>query len=153
MNFKKNALLIRTLDNHLMAIAIGFVYIWFGTLKFFPGISPAEELGINTIHRLTQGLLSDTVAIYLLAALEVVIGLFLVLNLFKRQILYLAIGHIVFTFTPLLFFPSEAFRWAPLVPTLLGQYIGKNVIVLCALITLIRMEQEGIVKKKSKDRS
>ena len=153
MNLKKNALLTRTLDNHLMAIAIGFVYIWFGTLKFFPGISPAEELGINTIHRLTQGLLSDTAAIYLLAALEVVIGLFLVLNLFKRQILYLAIGHIVFTFTPLLFFPSEAFQWAPLVPTLLGQYIGKNVIVLCALITLIRMDQEGIVKKKSKDRS
>ncbi len=153
MNLKKNALLTKTLDNHLMAIAIGFVYVWFGTLKFFPGISPAEELGINTIHRLTQGLFSDTAAIYLLAVLEVVIGLFLVLNLFKRQILYLAIGHIVFTFTPLLFFPSAAFQWAPLVPTLLGQYIGKNVIVLCALITLIRLDQKGIVNKKSKDRS
>lgn len=136
-NFKK---VIRHVSkNHVLALSIGFVYLWFGALKFFPNTSPAEELAKNTIHSLTFGALPDEVAILLLASLEVLIGSLLVLNVLRRQAITLAIGHIIFTFTPLFFFPFESFKAAPLVPTLLGQYIGKNVIILGALITLARM--------------
>ncbi|WP_245615867.1 doxx family protein [Flagellimonas lutaonensis] len=125
--------------NHVLAVSIGFVYVWFGALKFFPNTSPAKELAKNTIHSLTFGVLPDEVSILLLATLEVLIGALLMLNVLKRQAIALAIGHIIFTFTPLIFFPLESFKAAPLVPTLLGQYIGKNVIILGALITLARM--------------
>ena len=125
-------------NNHVLAISIGFVYLWFGALKFFPDMSPAEELAKNTIHNLTFGALPDEVSILLLASLEVLIGALLMLNILRRRAILLAIGHIIFTFTPLFFFPVESFKAAPLVPTLLGQYIGKNVIILGALITLAR---------------
>jgi len=39
----------------LLAISIGLVYLWFGVLKFFPHLSPAEDLAKNTITVLTLG--------------------------------------------------------------------------------------------------
>ncbi len=134
----------KLMGNHILALSIGFVYLWFGTLKFFPGMSPAEELAKNTIQGLTFGWLPDETSIVLLATLEVMIGLLLMLNIFRKQVIFVAMGHIALTFTPMLFFPMESFKEAPLVPTLLGQYIGKNVIILCALITLVRKHKRII---------
>jgi hypothetical protein len=42
------------------------------------------------------------------------------------------------TFTPLFFFADESFVSGPLVPTLLGQYIGKNLIIVAALLSLLK---------------
>ncbi len=125
----------------ILSSTIGLVYIWFGSLKFFPGTSPAEELARNTIHQLTFGVVTDQTAVTLLAILEVAIGVFLLSGFFRRQVVAVALAHMVCTFTPLLFFPSDSFSQAPLVPTLLGQYIGKNIIIVGALITLVRKEQ------------
>ncbi|UJH68490.1 doxx family protein [Allomuricauda sp. SCSIO 65647] len=141
----------KLMGNHILALSIGFVYLWFGTLKFFPGMSPAEELAKNTIQGLTLGWLPDETSIVLLAALEVMIGLLLVLNIFRKQVIFVAMGHMVLTFTPMLFFPMESFKEAPLVPTLLGQYIGKNVIILCALITLVRKHKQISPMEKIED--
>ena len=80
---------------------IGLVYLWFGGLKFFPGTGPAGELARNTIHQLTFGLVTDRAAVTLPAILEVGIGLLF----FGQQVAVIALVHMVFTFTPLLFFP------------------------------------------------
>ena len=40
------------------SVCIGVVYLWFGMLKFFPGISPAETIAIDTITELTLGVVS-----------------------------------------------------------------------------------------------
>ena len=125
----------------ILSTTIGLVYIWFGSLKFFPGTSPAEELARNTIHQLTFGMIADHTAVALLALLEVGIGLFLLLGLFRKQVVTVALVHMACTFTPLLFFPNDSFAHAPLIPTLLGQYIGKNIIIVGALVTLVRREQ------------
>ncbi len=122
----------------IMPIAIGLVYIWFGALKFFPGLSPAENLAIGTIHELTFHIFSDQVALILLAFWEVSIGVFLLTNLFKKTALYLALLHIVLTFTPFVFFPELVFTKAPFGLTLVGQYIVKNLIILGILVVLIK---------------
>ena len=118
-----------------LAISIGLVYLWFGLLKFFPHLSPAEDLAKNTITMLTVGLIPPNVSIIMLAIWETIIGVFLIFNIYRRPIVILALIHMVFTFTPLLFFPKDSFN-LPFVFTLLGQYIFKNLIIIAALIIL-----------------
>ncbi len=139
------------IEPNVLAISIGVVYIWFGTLKFFPSLSPAEGLAKNTIHELTFGFLPDSLSIVLLAIMEVGIGVCLLMNIWRRQTIIIALFHMALTFAPLLLFPSESFQEPPLVPTLLGQYIGKNLIIVAALLTLIQKKPlaTGIIKNKS----
>jgi len=119
----------------LLAMSIGLVYLWFGILKFFPHLSPAEDLAKNTITILTGNLIPQNVSIILLAIWETLIGVFLVFNIFRKPIIILALVHLLFTFTPLMFFPNDSFE-LPFVFTLLGQYIFKNLIIIVALIML-----------------
>jgi hypothetical protein len=52
---------------NLLRISIGVIFLWFGALKFFQGYSPAEDLAINTIEKLTFRLLSPKFMIIALA--------------------------------------------------------------------------------------
>jgi len=51
----------------LLSITIGIVYLWFGALKFFPHLSPAEDLAKNTINLLSFQLIPPNISIVLLA--------------------------------------------------------------------------------------
>ncbi|MCF8274026.1 MAG: doxx family protein [Flavobacteriaceae bacterium] len=130
--------------NHILAITIGLVYLWFGGLKFFNHLSPAEDLAKSTIDVLTLGLIPSNVSIILLAIWETLIGIFLISNIFRKQVVIIALIHLVFTFTPFIFFPNQSFNHSPLVFTLLGQYIFKNVVIIGALLTLYK--QSEVVK-------
>lgn len=134
----------RIKENHILAISIGLVYLWFGALKFFPSLSPAEDLAINTINSLTIGLIPGGVSIILLAIWETIIGLFMVLNIFRNQIIVLALIHMGFTFSPLIFFPDLSFNSLPVGFSLIGQYIFKNLIIISALITLYRKPKDKL---------
>ena len=127
----------QTSRNNLLAISIGLVYLWFGALKFFPDLSPAEGLAKSTIHVLTFGLIPDGVSIILLALWETWIGVFLIFNVARKMATLLALVHIIFTFTPLLFFPDQVFSGGMPYLTLLGQYIIKNLIIIAALLALL----------------
>ena len=116
----------------LLRISIGIIYIWFGALKFFHGYSPAEDLAINTINKLTFGLIPQPVNIILLAIWECVLGMLLIAGVWMRTALIFLFVHMLCTFTPLLFFPSVSFKYAPYGFTLVGQYIMKNIIIICA---------------------
>lgn len=126
----------RITNNHILAITLGLVYLWFGGLKFFSHLSPAEDLAKNTIDVLTFGFIPSNISIILLAIWETVIGVFLILNIFRKPIIILALVHLIFTFAPLMFFPNQSFNHSPLVFTLLGQYIFKNIVLIGALLTL-----------------
>jgi len=52
----------------LLQISLGIVFFWFGALKFFPGLSPAQDLAGRTIETLSFGLLQPTVSLPILAA-------------------------------------------------------------------------------------
>jgi uncharacterized membrane protein YphA (DoxX/SURF4 family) len=120
----------------LLRIGMGIVFLWFGVLKFFPGLSPATDLALRTIDILTFGLLPATVAIFLLAMLETVIGLGFLTGKFMRVILALLVFQMAGTITPLALFPAETFTIFPIAPTLEGQYIIKNVVLIAAALVI-----------------
>lgn len=121
---------------HFLNYSLGLIYFWFGLLKLFPGLSPAEILAEETIGRLTFHLIPAQTALFLLACLEVGIGLILLLNRFHKIAIPMATGHILLTFTPFLLMPELVFSENPLFLTLTGQYIVKNIILLSVLLYL-----------------
>ena len=117
-------------------IALGIVFLWFGVLKFFPNLSPAELLAARTIERLTFGAVQPTVSLPVLAAWESIIGIGLILGRWLRGILLLLAVQMAGTFTPLILFPSETFTIFPIAPTLEGQYIIKNLVLIGAAMVV-----------------
>jgi uncharacterized membrane protein YphA (DoxX/SURF4 family) len=120
----------------LLRLALGAVFFWFGVLKFFPGASPAEELAGRTIETLTFGAISQDAALMILAVWEVAIGIGLFLGRWMRAVLLLLFVQMLGTITPLFLFPSETFTTFPIAPTLEGQYIIKNVVIVASAIVL-----------------
>ena|SRR5687767_12794740 len=120
----------------LLRVSLGIVFLWFGVLKLFPNMSPAEELATRTVGVLTRGLIPDSVALPFLAAWECLIGLGLLLGRGLRGILLLLYVQMVGTLTPIVLFPHEVFARFPYVPTLEGQYIIKNLVLISAGIVV-----------------
>jgi len=58
----------------LLRMSLGAVFLGFGALKLFPGVSPAESLVVATTNVLTFGLVPGPVALTCVAVLECVIG-------------------------------------------------------------------------------
>jgi uncharacterized membrane protein YphA (DoxX/SURF4 family) len=104
-------------------------------LKFWPGLSPADQLATETIDLLSFGLITEDLARVLLAILEVAIGIGLITGMFIRFTLLLLVGQMLGAVTPLFLFPEVT--WSQLlVPTLEGQYILKNIVVVSAALTI-----------------
>ncbi|MGK2852229.1 MAG: DoxX family membrane protein [Candidatus Limnocylindrales bacterium] len=119
-----------------LRIALGIVFLWFGALKLVPGLSPAEDLAGRTIEALTFGVVPSEVALPVLALWEVAIGLGLLIGRWMRAILLLLFVQMLGTVTPLVLFPGETWIRFPIAPTLEGQYIIKNVVLVTAAIVL-----------------
>jgi uncharacterized membrane protein YphA (DoxX/SURF4 family) len=129
-----------------LRIGMGIVFLWFGALKFFPGLSPAMDLAVSTIDVLTLGLIPANLSLILLATLETAIGLGFLTGRYLRLTLVLLVFQIAGTLTPLALFPGEAFVQFPFVPTLEGQYIIKNLVLIGAgLVTGSTLRGERIV--------
>lgn len=120
----------------LLRIALGIVFFWFGALKLIPGASPAEMLAGQTIERLTFGVVPAATALPVLAAWEVAIGVGLFIGRGMRVTLLLLFVQMLGTVTPLVLFPAETFSRFPWAPTLEGQYIIKNVVIVASAIVL-----------------
>lgn len=119
-----------------LRLSVGIVFLWFGVLKFFPGLSPATDLATRTIDILSFGLLKPHVSLFMLAVLESLIGLGLLFGVFLRETLLLLFFQMMGTITPLFLFPMETFSHYPYVPTLEGQYIIKNLVLVSAGIVI-----------------
>jgi len=120
----------------LLRIGLGIIFLWFGLLKFFPGLSPAQDLATRTIAALSFGLVGPALSLPILATWEVLIGLGLIVGRWMRVILLILGAQMLGTITPLLLFPSEAFTLAPFAPTLEGQYIIKNIVLVAAALVI-----------------
>jgi len=120
----------------VLRIGLGVVFLWFGVLKFFPGASPAETLAARTIEVLSGGLIRPDISLPILATWESLIGLGLLAGRFMRATLLLLVVQMLGTLTPLLIFPGETFTTFPFAPTLEGQYIIKNVVLIGAAMVV-----------------
>ena len=126
--------------NYLITAGLGLVYFWFGILKFFTGLSPAEALAGSTIERMTLGLIEPEWGLPLLAIWECAIGLLLLFGICRKCALMAAMVHIILTFTPLFLFPDLCFTDVPFGLTLIGQYIIKNVVFFGVMLALLKSE-------------
>ncbi len=120
----------------ILRISLGVVFFWFGFLKFFPGLSPAQDLAGRTIETLSFGLILPAISLPVLAAWETAIGLGLITGWFMRGTLLLLVLQMVGTVLPLFFFPAEVFTSVPYAPTLEGQYIIKNMVLVAAALVI-----------------
>lgn len=130
------ARLVRRRGLFALRIGLGVVYLWFGALKFFPGISPAEELAARTVEKITFGLMPPPIGLPVLATWECLIGVGLLGGLWPRGILTLICFHLLGTFTPLFFFPNEVWSRFPFGLTLVGKYIVRNVVLYGAALMI-----------------
>jgi uncharacterized membrane protein YkgB len=121
---------------NILRVSLGLVFIWFGILKFFPGVSAAEVIAGKTIAKLTFGYIQPHISLPVLATWECIIGLGLISKRWLTLTLALLYQQMAGTFLPLFFFPHETFTSSVLIPTLLGQYIIKNIVLMSGGIVI-----------------
>ena len=135
----------------VLRIGLGVVFLWFGFLKFFPGASPAEALAARTIEVMSFGLVGPSVSLPILAAWESLIGIGLLTGRYLRATLLLLAVQMLGTLTPLLLFPDETFSIFPFAPTLEGQYIIKNVVLIGAAMVVGATVRGGRLEPDPRD--
>jgi len=114
----------------LARIGVGIIFFWFGVLKFFPGLSPAEDFAGRTIELMTFGLLKPNISVPILAAWETLIGIGFLTGWLPRATVVIMLAQMVGTMSPLVLLPQETFTRFPYAPTLEGQYIIKNLALI-----------------------
>jgi uncharacterized membrane protein YkgB len=133
---------IRTIDIRLIRffqrisvpvarISLFVVFFWFGLLKVL-GLSPAGSL-VHALFDQTIHFMSFDTFYLLFALFECLIGILFLIPGAERVVLPLLLFHIVTTFMPLVYLSGETWQ-APFVPTLAGQYIIKNLVIIAAAI-------------------
>ncbi|MBW6478145.1 MAG: DoxX family protein [Bacteroidales bacterium] len=132
---------------YLLRISIGIIFFWFGSQKFFPGISSAEDLATRTIDVLSFGIVQAPYSMPILATWETLIGLGFLTGKFFRTTIVLLYLQMAGTIFPLFVFPDETFYMVPFVPTIEGQYIIKNIIILSAALVILAWDQGKIISK------
>ena len=127
-NFKTNDYLVR--------IPIFIIFFWFGFLKIID-LSPAQQLVKDTVYWMP--FLSAESWTFVIGVWEVLIA---ICFLFKRTTLIamvLLFLQMSGTFLPLLILPEVTFQNSnPFLPTLEGQYIIKNIIIITAALIIGR---------------
>ena len=116
----------------MLRIIVGLIFLGFGVLKFFPGVSPVEELTIKTTDALSFDLVPGGIAIVLIASLECIIGLLLISGRGLRIAVYLLAGQLIGILAPLVLFTGRLFDGPHHAPTLEGQYVLKDLILVAA---------------------
>lgn len=116
----------------ILRVSMGFVFLAFGFLKFFPGLSPIEDLAGRTASALSLGMLTPGAAMVAIAALECAIGLCFVTGRFLRVAVWLMGAQMMGAMSPLALYPGELFSGPSHAPTLAAQYIVKDIILVAA---------------------
>jgi len=136
---RKEKQIVQWMANHsilLLRISIGIIFFWFGVLKFFPQTSSAEDLAARTLDKITFQQIPNNISIIILAAWECFIGIGMIIGRARRITLVLLFLQMIGTILPVFFFPNETFVYIPFVPSMEGQYILKNLIIIAAAIVL-----------------
>ncbi|HEY9480741.1 MAG TPA: hypothetical protein VIR98_00740 [Candidatus Paceibacterota bacterium] len=114
-------------------IALFIVFVWFGALKFFD-LSPANPLVADLLAR-TLPFMSFSLFCKLLGGYEVLIGILFIIPRMERIAILLLIPHMLVTILPLVLLPAVTWQ-APFAPTMEGQYIIKNVVIIALAATV-----------------
>jgi len=115
-------------------LSFGIIFIWFGILKPLH-LSPAESLLKATVIWLPFGSANNWLTI--IGLWEVIIGIFFLFKKTTRLAIILLLIQMVGTFMPLVFLTQVTFQANNfLLPTMEGQYIIKNLMIISAALVL-----------------
>lgn len=120
-----------------LRVSVGAVFVAFGVLKFFPGVSPAEDLAKETIERLSFGLVPWRIGVVGTAAVECFIGVCLLADRWMRLALWLLAVELIGVLAPVPLLPGRLFSGPHNAPTLEGQYVLKDVILVAAGMVIV----------------
>ncbi|MEV6332928.1 hypothetical protein [Streptomyces sp. NPDC051909] len=121
----------------LLRVGLGGVFVWFGVLKVI-GQSPAAELVVAVIPFDT-----GTWFVPALGWAEIVLGLWLLSARAQQLLLPVLAGHLLGTFLVLLLTPGLAFDHAnPLLLTLIGEFVVKNVVLLAGAVVVTTLPKD-----------
>ncbi len=129
----------------LMRIGLGIIFFWFGALKLFPNLSPAEDLVRQTIFFINPDLFIPVLAVW-----EMAIGLGLLFGYQMRLTLLLLFLQMPGTALPLFILPEAVWTSFPFGLTLEGQYIVKNLVLVTAGIVLGGTVRGGYLEPEPK---
>ena len=118
-----------------MRASLGVIFIWFGILKPF-GISPAEPLLLATVRWLP--LFEPEAWLAVIGWWEVAIGVAFLFRSTLRIAIALLFLQMAGTFMPLVLLSEITFQPGriPFAPTMEGQYIIKNLLILSAALVV-----------------
>ncbi|MGI9185765.1 MAG: hypothetical protein ACR2GZ_12550 [Solirubrobacteraceae bacterium] len=120
----------------VLRVAIGAIFLGFGVLKYFPGVSPAQGLAEATTRILFFGLIPGRLAIIGIATLECFIGASLIAGRPMRLALWALAAEFVGILSPLVLLIGRLFSGPHHAPTLEGQYVLKDVILVGAAMVI-----------------
>ena len=114
-----------------LRLALAAVFVWFGALKL-AGVSPVEKLLAETLPFIDAG-----ISVPALGAVEVALGLALIVGKLPRIVLLVLAGHLAGTF--LTFVTASELMWGEgfLALTADGEFVVKNVVFITAALMLI----------------
>ena len=119
----------RNISIPVARIGLFVVFFWFGLLKVL-GLSPASGL-VERLFERSIPYVSFHMFLIFFGLFECLIGILFLIKGAERAVIPLLFIHMVTTFGPLFLLPQET--WSGfLVPTLEGQYIIKNVVIIAA---------------------
>lgn len=126
-------ILSKKMEKHsvnLMRVTLAIIYIWFGALKIF-GMSPAGDLVEKTVFWF-----KPEIFIPVLGICEVVIGIGLLIKRFIPYTILFLLLHMAATLVPFFILKSSCFKAFPYEPTLVGQYIIKNLVLVAGALVI-----------------
>ena len=123
-------------NDYLVRIPIFIIFFWFGLLKILD-MSPAQQFVQDTVYWMP--FLSAENWTYVIGIWEMLIGLFFLFKKTTIIAMILLFIQMSGTFLPLIILPEVTFQDSnPFFPTLEGQYIIKNIIIITAALVIGR---------------
>lgn len=125
-------------------LSLAIVFVWFGALKV-AGVSPASDLVARTVYWVDPGWFIPVLGVW-----EALIGLFMLWRPLIRASIALLALQMPGTFLPLILLPDICFVHIPWAPTLEGQYIIKNLVLISAAMVVggtVRVDRRSTLTK------
>jgi len=119
-------------------ISLFVIYFWFGILKVFD-VSPAGPLVSELLDK-TLSFIDPSLFMILFGLFEMGIGLLFLFPKINKITIVIALFHLFTTAMRLVLLPNITWQKF-LVPTLEGQYIIKNLLIVSALIGLTTIQR------------
>jgi uncharacterized membrane protein YkgB len=123
-------------NDYIIRTPLFVIFFWFGLLKVIK-LSPAQGLVIDTVYWMP--FLSPEGWVIVIGIWEMLIGLFFLTKKTTFYAMVLLLLQMSGTFMPLVLLPSITFQNSNyLLPTLEGQYIIKNIIIIASALVVGR---------------